>query len=426
MLRCAPLSTLCVLLALTASCSNGEKQGDTSPATATPSVSVPATPTSQTPTTTPTPLPTPTEVTITDPQGTPLPSDTQSENSGAACSDGLDNDDNGFIDCADYSCFLTNEGASDSAQTYCFNLAEGTKEECQDNEDNDGDGFIDCEDWSCTKADFGATMGALVACGIEATQTPTPECVGGDGYCPAGCDTDVDSDCGAVWSCGMDYPFTVDYLEGVEDLTNNSLESALRPLIDHDGQSYDAARNLMYGVTDDIDIGDDGRIECIYTGYTAAPDGTRNPGDITTEHSWPKSDGGDGYPREGDIHHLFPSRDDANGARGSYEFGETDCEGGGCSWSSGGSKLGYSNDGRGKVFDVRSAYRGDVARAHFYFSVRYNYRIPAQEETVLKSWHCSDPPDAIEKRRNDKIGASQGNRNPFVDRPDFVLQIDDF
>ncbi|MFZ5949748.1 MAG: endonuclease, partial [Candidatus Rifleibacteriota bacterium] len=40
--------------------------------------------------------------------------------------------------------------------------------------------------------------------------------------------------------------------------------------------------------------------------------------------------------------------------------------------------------------------------------------------------HREDPVDEEEKARNDRIENIQHNRNPFVDRPDFVDQISDF
>tara|TARA_B100001029_G_C15058993_1_gene456781 strand:- start:1823 stop:3508 length:1686 start_codon:yes stop_codon:yes gene_type:complete len=40
--------------------------------------------------------------------------------------------------------------------------------------------------------------------------------------------------------------------------------------------------------------------------------------------------------------------------------------------------------------------------------------------STLLQWHEQDPPDAFEKRRNDVIYKWQGNRNPFIDYPQFV------
>ncbi len=50
----------------------------------------------------------------------------------------------------------------------------------------------------------------------------------------------------------------------------------------------------------------------------------------------------------------------------------------------------------------------------------------AMQEAALRAWNDSDPPDALEQARNDAIEGYQKNRNPFVDRPDFVAKISDF
>jgi endonuclease I len=155
-------------------------------------------------------------------------------------------------------------------------------------------------------------------------------------------------------------------------------------------------------------------------------DGTYTPGSFNTEHSWPRGDGADSEPAESDLHHLFPTDGDANNSRGSYPFGETSCTGNACDWSSGGSELGVVVGGDFLVFEVRPQRRGDIARAHFYFAVRYDMSIPDSEETFLRSWHDEDPPSVLELNRNDAIETYQSNRNPFVDRPDFVGRISDF
>ena len=78
------------------------------------------------------------------------------------------------------------------------------------------------------------------------------------------------------------------------------------------------------------------------------------------------------------------------------------------------------------ILEVRPETRGEIARAHFYFSVRYGLEIPALEERFLRSWNYEDQPDRRERERNDAIEDLQSNRNPFVDRPDFVDRIQDF
>lgn len=86
------------------------------------------------------------------------------------------------------------------------------------------------------------------------------------------------------------------------------------------------------------------------------------------------------------------------------------------------------------VFEPRSSRKGDVARAIFYFYTRYklaptpsfslaNFNI---EEPVLRQWAQQDPPDDFERARNNLVFRVQLNRNPFIDRPDFLTAIGDF
>lgn len=42
---------------------------------------------------------------------------------------------------------------------------------------------------------------------------------------------------------------------------------------------------------------------------------------------------------------------------------------------------------------------------------------------MLKRWHNEDPVDALEQARNQAAYEFQGNRNPFVDHPEFVEAI---
>ncbi|MEJ2593752.1 MAG: endonuclease [bacterium] len=39
------------------------------------------------------------------------------------------------------------------------------------------------------------------------------------------------------------------------------------------------------------------------------------------------------------------------------------------------------------------------------------------------AWHIEDPPGDFEKNRNEVVYGYQGNRNPFIDHPDFVGKI---
>ena len=71
-------------------------------------------------------------------------------------------------------------------------------------------------------------------------------------------------------------------------------------------------------------------------------------------------------------------------------------------------------------------HRGNVARALFYFSVRYGMSISAVEESSLRSWHMEDPVDEAELERHEQIFSIQRVRNPFIDFPELVEDIDNF
>lgn len=159
----------------------------------------------------------------------------------------------------------------------------------------------------------------------------------------------------------------------------------------------------------------DSYIECIYTGKVIPARQMPNTTTMNIEHSWPQSKGATGIAKA-DIHHLFPTDPVANSTRSSLPFGIVDNP----KWAVGGSECDL------KKFEVRRKYRGNIARALFYFSIRYGKLIDRNEEEVLKRWHKEDPVDANEKARNDRVESVQGNRNPFIDYPELVDYIADF
>jgi len=174
---------------------------------------------------------------------------------------------------------------------------------------------------------------------------------------------------------------------------------------------YSASRRIVFLTLDNHD----GFVECIYTGNTHHVTQMPSNTDMNIEHSWPQSHGATGIAKA-DLHHLFPTDTEANSIRGSLSFGTVSRP----TWEKGGSKC------DGTKFEVRPAFRGNIARAQFYFSVRYGKEIPNAVESVLREWNKSDPVDAIELDRNNKIDQIQHNRNPFIDHPEFTDQIKDF
>lgn len=256
---------------------------------------------------------------------------------------------------------------------------------------------------------------------------PFWECVVCDPIEPPACEDataieDALSGCIIRWDCPDDR------WGSFEGLYGDALKRALREAISgHTNLGYTRAREQLFGF---VSVDDDGMVECVYTGRKLPGDfDTVLEGsdyDFNTEHTWPQSKGAKSEPARADLHHLFPTESRANSARGSYPFGNTSCVASGCPWYDGGSERGTRANGGGTVFEVRPQNRGDTARAMFYFSVRYNLRIDAAEEEDLRRWHQEDPPSDWERLRNDRVESLQHNRNPFVDRPDFVARIADF
>ena len=44
----------------------------------------------------------------------------------------------------------------------------------------------------------------------------------------------------------------------------------------------------------------------------------------------------------------------------------------------------------------------------------------------MRKWHFNDPPDNWEEKRNDRVEAIQGNRNLFIDHPEWIERVADF
>lgn len=228
-----------------------------------------------------------------------------------------------------------------------------------------------------------------------------------------------------------------DYYKSAQGLTGVALLSTLQNTVSkHKNLGYTGARNVMFGTLDDDH--NNNVVDCVYTGMEVSgvkDSGTayKNGEGLNTEHTWPQSLGATGAAKS-DLHHLFPTDVEANGARGSFPFGEVKnpthifpkIEVGATK-----SVLGKGAGGR-MVFEPRDSHKGDVARAIFYFYTVYGFRGGANlanfrvEEETLKKWHVLDPVDAKERKRNDGIYAAQGNRNPYVDHPEFVSAVGKF
>lgn len=122
-----------------------------------------------------------------------------------------------------------------------------------------------------------------------------------------------------------------------------------------------------------------------------------------------------------DLHHLFPVDSPTNSIRSSLPF----CDVIESKWSNSQSKRGF-NSFKEHCFEPPEQHKGNVARALFYFSVRYQMPIDDNQESYLRKWCKQDPIDQDEIDRNDKIKSFQYNSNPFIERPELIEQIKNF
>lgn len=239
------------------------------------------------------------------------------------------------------------------------------------------------------------------------------------------------------------------YYLGTEDLWGSNLRDALRTKITtgHTALGYNTGRDKMFSTLIDGFNGTSSnrQLECIYTGrvITLANSSSRpnasSPDYMNTEHTWPQSFFNSNDPMVSDIHHLFPTDADANNERASFPFGNVASRTSArCNDMDFPSQNGTcTNQGSGdwsylqnSVYEPRDVQKGNTARAMFYFITRYptNYGgfYTVAQENVFKQWHSQDPPTAKDVTRNSGVQTAQGNRNPYVDHPDFIDRIGTF
>jgi endonuclease I len=256
------------------------------------------------------------------------------------------------------------------------------------------------------------------------------------------------------------------YYDTVITDTPLQLRTTLHEVIDdHTRFPYTASSTDTWNILElaDQDPGNSANILDLYQNQSNVKFGAGNTL-YNREHSWPNSygfpdDGASNYPYT-DCHHLFLCDIDYNSYRGNKPFGAcasgstelvtifNDGEGGGS-----GVFPGNSNWYNATVWQTWNGRQGDVARAMFYMDVRYaggthNVTHVAEPDliitdnislivttgsnasvaymgllSVLLQWSAADPVDDRERARNDAVYSFQGNRNPFIDHPEWVNAI---
>ncbi len=173
--------------------------------------------------------------------------------------------------------------------------------------------------------------------------------------------------------------------------------------------------------------------------------GTTEGQHFNREHSFPRSWFGasSSHPMDSDLFHIWPVDKRVNSQRANWPYGMVNNP----NWSSlnGGKRgpnvlAGYS----GTSFEPINAYKGDIARGFLYVVTRYqneivdwnfdvsgtamldNQTFPGFKPwalDMLRQWHQTDPVSQKEILRNHQIYLLQGNRNPFIDHPEFVERV---
>ncbi len=236
------------------------------------------------------------------------------------------------------------------------------------------------------------------------------------------------------------------YYDGTEGLTGNALKTKLHGIIKNDKHvSYSG----LWNAYEQTDKKPNGKVWDIYSDI---PNGTppyqftfvinqcgnySGEGDCyNREHLWAQSWTNNDGTEKTDLHHVYPTDGYVNNRRSNYAFGEV----GNASWTSqNGSKLGKNTVSgfTGTVFEPIDEYKGDIARALMYVSVRYYTEdgkwnnsdmtnksiIKDWAIAMLLRWHEEDPVDDKEINRNNAVYNIQHNRNPFVDYPEFANMI---
>jgi len=140
-------------------------------------------------------------------------------------------------------------------------------------------------------------------------------------------------------------------------------------------------------------------------------------GEWNREHLWPRSYAiGKSGPDFCDLHNLRPCAVATNSLRQNKYFADQSTT---------------------RTWAPPDDEKGDIAWAMFYMAVRYEGGEEHTEDlelvdepesgtgnfgrlSALLHWHDEDPPDETERKRNGRVEKLQGNRNPFVDRPELV------
>jgi endonuclease I len=247
------------------------------------------------------------------------------------------------------------------------------------------------------------------------------------------------------------------YYNNTEGLTGDDLKKQLHVIIrDHKRFTYDQVWDALQRI--DENPYNTNEVILFYTmrsqpkaerdrgpQYDYAANGYSLSNAWNREHVWAKSRG---FPDDDDtaytdLHHLRPADRSVNSSRNNRSFNLCDEP----YFDTGNVPTSCFQCSDEWAWEPPDQVKGDVARMIFYMAVRYegytfygetkrdlevvdsilhkDIKEPLQGKlSTLLAWHQQDPVDNWERRRNHIIYYGyQGNRNPFIDHPEFVEKI---
>ena len=216
--------------------------------------------------------------------------------------------------------------------------------------------------------------------------------------------------------------------ERLSALSADSLKSSLTTLMKNTHKytsSYNDCHYEAHRTDCENENGSSEKLLLLYTSYTATQSQWNG---WNREHVWPQSLGGGNTSGGGaDLHHIRPSDAVVNSTRGNKKYGYAD--NGSAVYGknpASGCLGGYS----GTYYEPLDNVKGDVARICLYVWVRWGSSWGADSVTevfqsidVLLEWCELDPVDTWEMGRNEVVEDIQGNRNVFIDYPEYAWLV---
>lgn len=226
----------------------------------------------------------------------------------------------------------------------------------------------------------------------------------------------------------------IEYYASLNGLNGEDFKKELQNILKNTHQrliSYDEARFVLE-LSDLVEENNILYLDGIYSGHKIIPywDGGAT---WAREHVWPNSRlgiprvQGSSKNQGSDVHNLRAINPNVNSSRSNRYFSDA--------------VEGHLNHTVGKdAYYPGDNYKGDVARIIFYMATRYHDILTlidsniddgnAYEKSgakmgllsILIQWHEEDPVSLFEINRNNIIYSYQGNRNPYIDHPEYVQQ----